>query len=58
MVREDKATLLVGERDEIGIIATRITTEVVVRSATTIAKKSTLTSRPSSVIFFETLGGV
>lgn len=57
-MREDKATLLVGERDEIGIIATCITTEVVVRSATTIAKKSTLTSRPSSVIFFETLGGV
>lgn len=55
MVREDKATLLVGERDEIGIIATCITTEVVVRSAITIAKKSTLTSRPSSVIFLKHL---
>lgn len=55
MVRKDKATLLVGERNEIGIIATCITTEVVARSATTIAKKCTLKSRPTSVISLEQL---
>lgn len=43
MVREDKATLLLGEPDEIRTIATYIAKLFVARSATTIVKKNTLT---------------